>query len=78
MQVNRLAAAVAAATWCVSTCGVNQAEVVSDQGPDNAVCLVLPAGPAAAGVADVLSVIIGSEMLKIVPGRVSTEVRWCT
>jgi transaldolase len=28
----------------------------------------------AAGVADVLSVIIGSEMLKIVPGRVSTEV----
>jgi len=27
-----------------------------------------------AGVADVLSVIIGSEMLKIVPGRVSTEV----
>lgn len=32
-----------------------------------------PARPYA-GVADVLSVIIGSEMLKIVPGRVSTEV----
>jgi hypothetical protein len=30
-----------------------------------------------AGVADVLSVIIGSEMLKIVPGRVSTEVSCC-
>jgi hypothetical protein len=30
---------------------------------------------AVAGVADVLSVIIGAEMLKIVPGRVSTEVR---
>jgi hypothetical protein len=29
----------------------------------------------AAGVADVLSTIIGAEMLKIVPGRVSTEVR---
>lgn len=29
---------------------------------------------AAAGVADALSVIIGCEMLKIVPGRVSTEV----
>jgi hypothetical protein len=27
-----------------------------------------------AGVADVLSTIIGAEMLKIVPGRVSTEV----
>lgn len=29
-----------------------------------------------AGVADVLSTIIGAEMLRIVPGRVSTEVRW--